>query len=97
MIKLKVYAKGPEVLVAACDADLLGQTFRQGELKLEVRRDFYDGMEASTEMLLRHTRLATIGNFVGEETIAVLLEAGFIEESGILRIDGVPHAQLVVL
>lgn len=97
MIRLKVYEQGTEVLVAACDADLLGKTFRQGELKLEVRPDFYDGMAADRELLLRHLRLATIGNFVGEETVSILLEAGFVEEAGILRIDGVPHAQMVVL
>ena len=97
LIKLKVYEQGNEVLVAACDADLLGRTFRQGELKLEVRAEFYDGIVANGETLLRHMRLATIGNFVGEETVGVLLEAGFIQESGVIRIDGVPHAQMVVL
>ncbi|MDX1534141.1 MAG: DUF424 family protein [Thermoplasmata archaeon] len=97
MIRLKVYNQGREVLVAACDADLLGQTLREGELRLEVKPDFYDGIVADREQLLRHLRLATIGNFVGEETVAAALDGGFIEEAGIIRIDGVPHAQMVVL
>jgi hypothetical protein len=97
LIRLKVYNQGREVLVAACDADLLGQTLREGELRLEVRPEFYDGMAADQEQLLRHLRLATIGNFVGEETVAAALEGGFIEDTGIIRIDGVPHAQMVVL
>ncbi len=54
-------------------------------------------MAADREQLLRHLRLATIGNLVGEETVAAALEGGFIEESGIIRINGVPHAQMVVL
>ncbi|MFQ5553338.1 MAG: DUF424 domain-containing protein [Thermoplasmata archaeon] len=97
MIRLKVYNQGTEVLVAACDADLLGQTLREGELRLEVKPEFYDGVAADREQLLRHLRLATIGNFVGKETVAAALEGGFIEKTGIIRIDGVPHAQMVVL
>lgn len=97
MIRLKVYHQGNEVLVAACDDDLLGRIFEDGELHLEVRREFYDGMAVNPEEFLRHLRLATIGNLVGEETIRVAREAGFIEENGILRIGGVPHAQLVVI
>ncbi|MFQ6012782.1 MAG: DUF424 domain-containing protein [Thermoplasmata archaeon] len=97
MIRLKVYNQGKEVLVAACDADLLGRTLREGDLRLEVRPEFYDGVAADREQLLRHLRLATIGNFVGEETVSAVLEGGFIEEAGIIRIDGVPHAQMVVL
>ncbi|MFQ5918983.1 MAG: DUF424 domain-containing protein [Thermoplasmata archaeon] len=97
LIRLKVYNQGREVLVAACDAELLGQTLREGELRLEVKPDFYDGVAADREQLLRHLRLATIGNFVGEETVTAALEGGFIEEGGIIRINGVPHAQMVVL
>lgn len=97
MIRLKVYNQGTEVLVAACDADLLGQTLQEGDLRLEVTPGFYDGVAADREQLLRHLRLATIGNLVGEETVAAALEGGFIEESGIIRINGVPHAQMVVL
>ncbi|MEE9236667.1 MAG: DUF424 family protein [Thermoplasmata archaeon] len=97
MIRLKVYERGNEVLVAACDADLLGKTFREGELKLHVKPGFYDGVSVTREQFVAHLRIATIGNFVGDETISVLLEEGFVEESGIMRIDGVPHAQLVVM
>ncbi len=97
MIKLKVYEQGKDILVAACDADLLGRTFREGELRLHVKRRFYDGISVTREQFVAHLRLATIGNFVGEETVTVALEEGFVAESGILRIDGVPHAQMVVI
>jgi hypothetical protein len=97
LIKLKVYRQGKEVLVAACDSDLLGKTFREGELRIHVKPEFYDGVFVTREQFVAHLRLATIGNFVGEETISVALEEGFIEEGGIIRIDGVPHAQMVVI
>ncbi len=97
MIKLKIYRQGREVLVAACDDHLLGKTFREGELRLHVKREFYDGSPVTREEFVAHLRMATIGNFVGEETIAAALEEGFIEETGIVRISGVPHAQMVVM
>ncbi len=83
--------------MAACDADLLGKVFSEGELQLEVKREFYDGVNVTREQFVSHLRLATIGNFVGEETVQAALEEGFIEEEGVLVIGGVPHAQMVVI
>lgn len=97
MIRLKVYEQGKDVLVAACDADLLGRTFREGEVRLHVKPSFYDGIAVTHGQLVDHLRLATVGNLVGEETVRVALEAGLIQEAGVMYIDGVPHAQLVVV
>ncbi len=94
-IRMKVYQRGPETLVAACDADLLGKTFREGDLRLEVS-SFYEGDVVSEEQFVAHLRLATIGNFVGRETIGAAQRAGFVGEDGVLWIEGVPHAQMVV-
>lgn len=97
LVRMKVYHRGPDILVAACDSDLLGKTFREGQLRLHVNPEFYDGREVTAEELVAHLQIATIGNFVGEETIRICRDAGFIDEEGILRIQGVPHAQLVVV
>jgi hypothetical protein len=93
---MKVYRQGQETLVAAADEDLLGKTFREGKFKIEVGA-FYDGDLVTPEMLVAHLRLATIGNFVGKETVGAVKAAGFVAEDGILWIDGVPHAQFVMM
>lgn len=93
---MKVYRQGKETLVAAADADLLGQTFREGKFKIEVGK-FYEGDIVSEEMLVSQLRLATIGNFVGNETVEAAKRAGFVSDGGILWIDGVPHAQFVLM
>lgn len=95
-IRMRVYRQGTEVLVAAADGDLIGRTFREGDLKLAVT-SFYDGEEVTEEAFLAELRLATIGNFVGEETVGAAVRGGFIAEGGVLRVDGVPHAQLFVM
>ncbi len=97
VVRMKVYQRGADVLVAACDSGLLGKTFREGQLKLHVNPAFYDGREVTPEELVAHLHLATIGNFVGEETVRICRDAGFIDDEGILRIQGVPHAQLVLV
>lgn len=95
-IRMRVYNQGRETLVAAADADLIGKTFREGKFKIEVG-PFYEGDLVTEESFLDHMRLATIGNFVGRETIEAAKRGGYVSDDGILWIDGVPHAQYVVM
>jgi uncharacterized protein len=95
-IRMKVYHQGKETLVAAADADLIGKTFREGKFKIEVGL-FYEGEVVSEEALVSELRLATIGNFVGTETVEAARRAGFVSDAGVLWIDGVPHAQFVMM
>jgi hypothetical protein len=85
---------GRELLLAAADKDLLGKKLRGEEIKLEVDKEFYEGEDASEEMLLNRLSMCTIANLVGEETVGAALRAGYLDEDCILRIAGVPHAQL---
>ena len=91
-----MYTRGAEVLVAACDDRLLGQTLREGELRLHVS-SFYDGDPMTEEEFVAALRGATIGNFVGKETVDAAARAGFVDEGGVLWIGGEPHAQMVVM
>ena len=93
---MKVYRQGKETLVAAADADLIGKTFREGKFKIEVG-PFYEGDVVSEETLVSQLRLATIGNFVGTETVEAAMRGGFVSDAGVLWIDGVPHAQFVMI
>ena len=94
MIYVKVYRVQGEVVVAACDEELLGKTFREGELKLEVKERFYRGElldESALEPLLEE---ATIANLVGERCVSKAIELGYVGEDRVLRVEGVPHAQM---
>ncbi|AAL81399.1 DUF424 domain-containing protein [Pyrococcus furiosus DSM 3638] len=91
---VKVYRVQGEVLVAACDEELLGKTFREGELKLEVKERFYKGELMDVEELGRLLEEATIANLTGERVVRKAIELGYIDESRVLRIQGVPHAQM---
>ena len=93
---MKVHRRGPETLVAACDERLLGRTLREGELRLHVS-SFYDGERMTPEELLAALAAATIGNFVGKETVEAARRGGYVGEDGVLWIEGEPHAQMVVM
>ncbi|TLZ60453.1 MAG: DUF424 family protein [Methanobacteriota archaeon] len=95
-IRMKVYHRGPETLVAACDEELLGKTFRERGLRIEVS-SFYEGDRVTEDQLLAHVNLATMGNFVGRETVDAVTRGGFVAQESVLWIDGVPHAQFVVM
>lgn len=96
MICMRIYRKGAEVLLAACDNDILGKKFRDGELRIECG-SFYDGQEVTAEEFVQRMGEVTIANLVGERTVRAAIDAGFVDESCVIWIDKVPHAQMVVM
>jgi hypothetical protein len=92
---VRVYKQGSDVVVAACDKHLLGQTFREGELKLTVSPGFYEGEDADEELLVNRLSGCTVANLVGENVCRIAAAHDFIEEGGVIHIGGVPHAQMV--
>ena len=94
MITLRIHTSGSEVLLAAADKDLLDMKFSEGKMKLEVYREFYEGEDASEEILLNRLSMCTSANLVGEKVIALAVKHKYIDEERIITIGGVPHAQL---
>ena len=95
MISMHVYRQGNDILVGACDEKLLGKSFSEGKFHLNVDKKFYDGRRVSVDILRSYLKQATIANLVGEETIKCAIAMGLVSKDCILRIDGVPHAQMV--
>ena len=93
-IYVKVYRVQGEILLAACDEELIGRTFREGELKLEVKERFYKGELRDVEDLEELLEEATIANLVGEICVGKAIELGYVDRKRVLYIQGVPHAQM---
>jgi len=83
------------VLLATCDAELLGKVLRDGKIVFEVREEFYKGSKVSVEEAIDLMRQSTVVNMVGECIVGRALEKGLIHPEAILKISGVPHAQIV--
>ncbi len=92
---LRVFKDSKYTLVAACDSELLGETFRDGKLKLDVKADFYKGVSANISDALQAIDAADIANLVGEGIVEAAVQKGFVNPSAIIHISGVPHVQIV--
>ncbi len=93
-IVAKVYHQKGEVMFAACDSELLGKHFEEGDLQITVHTSFYDGFSVDEISFIQYLQTSTIVNLVGENVIECAKKAGFITEDCILRIQGIPHAQI---
>ncbi len=94
---LKSYTVNKETIVAVCDSELLGRTFCQGELHLQVNEDFFKGLLASEHDVREALKSATIANLVGKRAVDCGIDTGIIDGDCVITIEGVPHAQMVVL
>jgi hypothetical protein len=91
---LKIYKNGDNVLVAACDKELLGIKLKHGNAAIEIRRDFYEGEDVSEEELQNALQRATTANLFGEKTVNCAVKCGLIDPDSVIMIDCVPHAQI---
>ncbi len=96
-ILYKTYEQGDELLLAACDKELLGSKFKEGEICLNVKSSFYGGEDIDEEGLSKIMEDCTVANLVGERTVRVAIELGFGKEEDILRVKSIPHLQIVRL
>jgi len=95
--RLKVYRVKGEIVVAVCDSELVGKTFKEGDLKIEVKESFYGEREVDEEEVKKALRIATIANITGKRAVKLAIEMGLIDEDNVLKIGECWHAQMVIL
>ena len=88
---------GRNVLLAVCDCELLGRTLREGKIVFQVKNEFYNGREATVEEAMGMIDNSTIVNLVGKCCVEKAIANGYVHPEAVLRIEGVPHAQIVKL
>ena len=94
---IKVHKKDNRILAVAVDSGLLGKKFEEGDLQLDLTRDFYNGEEMDDARAGDIIRNADIVHLIGENAIKLGISEGVIEEKNIIRIQGIPHAQAIVI
>jgi len=96
-IYIKVYTTQNEILVAACDAELIGKTLKEGEIEFHISKEFYADILGDEELLKKHLVNATIANLVGHRAVKCGIEVGLIDKENVIKIAGIPHAQFALL
>ncbi len=95
MIYVRLHRGRDDIILAACDEEVIGRTFRGDGMKITVSEDFYNGELIPEEAFVERMRSVTIMNLVGERTIALAIENGHVNESNVLQIGETKHAQVV--
>ncbi|HEY1198560.1 MAG TPA: DUF424 family protein [Thermoplasmata archaeon] len=96
-VVMRVHRVRSEVVVAACDADLLGRDLPVGDKgrTVKVSAQFYGERRVSREELLWALERATIANLLGERVMKLATEGGFVSAEGVGTLGGVPHAEII--
>jgi hypothetical protein len=88
---------GKNVLLAICDAEILGQTLREGKIVFHIKEEFYNGGRVTIEEAIEMIENSTIVNMVGKCCVEKAIQKGYVHPEAVLSIEGVPHAQIVKL
>lgn len=94
---MKTMRRGRDIIVAACDAELLGKTLEGWRVPFIVSEGFYKGTPASVEEALDALRKATICNLVGKRIVEAAIRMGIIHETAVIYLGEVPHAQKIII
>ena len=95
-IVMRVHRVRAEVVVAACDRELVGQDLAVGAAGRTVRisADFYGERVVSREELVWAMHRATIMNLLGRRVVDVARQEGFVADDGLGTLGGHPHAEV---
>ncbi|MFA5303897.1 MAG: DUF424 family protein [Candidatus Nanoarchaeia archaeon] len=95
MIVAKYHQSERDLLLAACDCDLLGKTINlENGAEVKILESFYKDKEVTEEELVKMAKECTIGNFFGAKTINALTKAKILFKESTIELKGVPHSQL---
>src|SRR3989338_9010847 len=96
---IKVH-KTYRLVVAVCDAELLGKKFEEGNKALEITESFFNGEEVDekklAELISDLAREDATFNIAGKSSVNCALKCGIISKAGIKKVQCVPFA-LVLL
>jgi uncharacterized protein len=94
-VYLNVRKVGENTVLAVCDCDLLGKTLREGKIVFHIKDEFYKGRKATAEEAIGLIGNSTIVNLVGEECVGKAIAEGYVHPEAVIKIEGIPHAQIM--
>jgi len=97
MFYFKEHKHPHEALFAICDSDILGQTFRDGDIRISVTEAFYGGEIIGEEGLRSRIGTFTIVNIVGNRAVDLAISEGVVSSDSVITVGGVKHVQAVTL
>jgi hypothetical protein len=96
-VYINVKKVGRNVVLAVCDCELLGRTLTEGKIVFRVKEEFYNGRKATLDEAVGLINNSTIVNLVGKRCVEKAIAKGYVHPEAVLKIEGIPHAQIVKL
>lgn len=96
-VYVRIYNHGSDVIAAVCDEELLGLTFRDGGVVLDVSRDFFGGSKVLVDDVVDVLSRATLVILVGKNSVGKALESGLVHPSAVMEVSGIPYAYIIKL
>jgi hypothetical protein len=96
---MRVHRVRAEVVVAACDEELLGQEIPVGTQgrTVKVSPQFYGERRVLLEEFIWAVHHATIVNLLGERVCGAAEKEGLVAPGGSGRLGKVPHAEIITV
>jgi len=94
MIYIKIHKSNNQEILAVCDKELIGKTFRDKDICLKITEDFYKGKLVKENKAIELMKNNNNINIVGEKSINLAIKSNLISEDNIIRIKKIPHAQI---
>ena len=93
-VSLNVIRREGYVFINICEPELIGKTFREGDIRLVVDKEFYYGQEVSIDYAFSLLNEASVVNLVGNKVVEEAIKRGLIKEEGVISVQGVKFAQI---
>ncbi|MDR0767967.1 MAG: DUF424 family protein [Methanosarcinales archaeon] len=89
---IKTYKTQKHFMVAACDKELIGQTLKNEKCEMKVNASFYQGEEATEEILEELLMKATTANLIGQKAVACAVKCEIVDPKSVIYFGEIPHA-----
>ena len=96
-VYLNVISCKNQTIVAVCDEEILGKTFKEGKLKLEISNKFYKGSRVKLHEAIEFITNADIANLSGKSIVNSAIKNGLADRHAIIAVSGIPHLQILKL
>ena len=96
-VYIKIHCRNEIEIVACCDEDLLHQSFKEGEVKIEISEHFFGGTLMGLDEAIEILKNAQSFNIVGKNIINEAVLKKILPKDGALTIAGVPMAMKMML
>jgi hypothetical protein len=92
MITAKFHKTGFEIILAACDSELLGTTLEDGKIKIAVNEGFFGNEEFTPDEFRGMLARATSANLVGKSVVDIAIEEGCVLPEAVATVKEIPYA-----